>query len=1141
MADNTENNEIFGEDNTQRDNGFDQSRSFGDEENNDSSSENSQSAPQSQHVESESGSSLVNDAVSNASNMSRDDNDDDIERSSIENIISDIEDDMRKDVDDVQKRLEDDIADAENQDNLDSVFADDDSDVDESLFESEEAEEGAQGDPDSNDDQTTFNDPKVASEESSKEKESGSTSTKVDPNPSDARKGDTTNNNAPNNEDAPSPADEPGQEDLGSDRNQEGRSPRRNNSEDANRPQNDNKQKASGEEENKASENSDDNPSRNDDRNDDKQVDNDDDRGRRDTNDESSPQGVRSSQKDRLRKKAAQGKDGDNNKQKNKGKAKDPNSPFALAQNASRQKDAASSTGNAANNAEESKEVINNPFKLASDAKGSQRKLGAAAAVAGATSSRGEEKRAGRKGQSTSDPKMKGRERGDENQAEFFGEGVISRRRRASLQIDAKDEGESDDLIASGAGEDEDDEPTGIKAKNPRGSIADVGKKSKKKAAFIIAAIMALSLIVPIALVFAMSSVLPSVSSSVQDEQPICDPEDPDGNNSGSGALGDLGDVGDATMPAEGIYTSSWGERDLGYHKGMDIANEMGTPIYAAHDGTVISSGPATGYGLWVRIQSDKEPSIISIYGHQNRNHVKEGDKVKAGQHIADMASEGFSTGPHLHFQIEKNGQAIPAENWLKSQGITVPPLQSRISFSDPGSNNKGRSVTSRRDNKEDSDNRDSEDRDNRSPENSENGEDSENGENTEDNEEDSGAHIDDSQLDTGNNSDDDDEKVSVGCVCSAEGKSGASHGGSPGASNTGGDVESRQKKYVPIVIAAGEELGMSEEAIITALMTVQVESTAWRNYANDGSNLGQSGALVDENTSEIGRSVEMDNDGIATDAASVGLFQQQVSKTWGTVDDLMKVPYQAGRFYTQLHNVGLADAKDNLGANAQRVQGSAFPDRYQTQESAARELYAKYKNDASLSSEDKDLVNKAWDDYANGNRGGGGSSSSGGSKKPSGFGKCATRSGTSSGDSEMDGYIDSSKSGDIAKKAAKIALQQIGKPYVWGANGPDSFDCSGLIDYAYKQAGLQSIKNSGERFTTKNIPNYGKPVKKENITVGDAIITNNSNHVMMYIGNGMIVEAQQSGVPVLKRPLDEITGIVGIYRFVDENDNELK
>lgn len=122
--------------------------------------------------------------------------------------------------------------------------------------------------------------------------------------------------------------------------------------------------------------------------------------------------------------------------------------------------------------------------------------------------------------------------------------------------------------------------------------------------------------------------------------------------------------------PAAGSLTSAYGARWGTTHYGIDIANRIGTPIYAVADGTVIEAGPASGFGLWVRIEH--ADGTISVYGHMDTFSVRAGQKVKAGQQIARMGNRGQSTGPHLHFEIwDSIGRKINPLPWLAARGIT--------------------------------------------------------------------------------------------------------------------------------------------------------------------------------------------------------------------------------------------------------------------------------------------------------------------------------------------------------------------------------------------------------------------------------------------------------------------------------------
>ncbi|MDA3648619.1 M23 family metallopeptidase [Saccharopolyspora indica] len=109
--------------------------------------------------------------------------------------------------------------------------------------------------------------------------------------------------------------------------------------------------------------------------------------------------------------------------------------------------------------------------------------------------------------------------------------------------------------------------------------------------------------------------------------------------------------------PTEGEISSGFGERWGSVHHGVDVANEVGTPIRAASAGVVIDFGPASGYGLWIRIEHPHD--VISTYGHIDAGFVAVGQSVRAGEVIATMGDRGESTGPHLHFQLDVAGVPV--------------------------------------------------------------------------------------------------------------------------------------------------------------------------------------------------------------------------------------------------------------------------------------------------------------------------------------------------------------------------------------------------------------------------------------------------------------------------------------------------
>ena len=99
-------------------------------------------------------------------------------------------------------------------------------------------------------------------------------------------------------------------------------------------------------------------------------------------------------------------------------------------------------------------------------------------------------------------------------------------------------------------------------------------------------------------------------------------------------------------------------------HKGLDIANKTGTPLYAAEDGTVERSGWSNGYGYNVIINHGG--GLKTLYGHASKLYVKAGDTVSRGEVIAAMGSTGWSTGPHIHFEVRVNGVQQNPLNYIK-------------------------------------------------------------------------------------------------------------------------------------------------------------------------------------------------------------------------------------------------------------------------------------------------------------------------------------------------------------------------------------------------------------------------------------------------------------------------------------------
>lgn len=104
---------------------------------------------------------------------------------------------------------------------------------------------------------------------------------------------------------------------------------------------------------------------------------------------------------------------------------------------------------------------------------------------------------------------------------------------------------------------------------------------------------------------------------------------------------------------------------------------------------------------------------------------------------------------------------------------------------------------------------------------------------------------------------------------------------------------------------------------------------------------------------------------------------------------------------------------------------------------------------------------------------------------------------------------------------AVRAALSRLGRPYVWGATGPDQFDCSGLVQWAYAQAGVHL-----DRTTYQQI-NDGVPVPRSQVRPGDLVFPH-TGHVQLAIGNNLVVEAPYSGASVR---ISRLGGSVAIRR----------
>jgi len=122
-------------------------------------------------------------------------------------------------------------------------------------------------------------------------------------------------------------------------------------------------------------------------------------------------------------------------------------------------------------------------------------------------------------------------------------------------------------------------------------------------------------------------------------------------------------------LPTTGWISSRFGfrihpiTRKRTFHKGLDVANVIGTKILSPANGIVTLTTVQSGYGKIVRIHHGYK--LVTKYAHLSRILVKNGQKVKRGQKIALMGNTGRSTGPHLHYQVEYDGKAVNPSNFI--------------------------------------------------------------------------------------------------------------------------------------------------------------------------------------------------------------------------------------------------------------------------------------------------------------------------------------------------------------------------------------------------------------------------------------------------------------------------------------------
>lgn len=144
---------------------------------------------------------------------------------------------------------------------------------------------------------------------------------------------------------------------------------------------------------------------------------------------------------------------------------------------------------------------------------------------------------------------------------------------------------------------------------------------------------------------------------SSPDQPPMPLKERPASLVRGKGASTNASLRGDLEWPLRGVLYTRFGRKGKEAHDGIDLAAPLGTPIKAARSGTVIYAGEQRGYGLIAIIEHAN--GLTTLYAHNRELRVKTGQQVSDGQVIATVGESGRTTGPHLHFEVRKEGVPV--------------------------------------------------------------------------------------------------------------------------------------------------------------------------------------------------------------------------------------------------------------------------------------------------------------------------------------------------------------------------------------------------------------------------------------------------------------------------------------------------
>lgn len=318
--------------------------------------------------------------------------------------------------------------------------------------------------------------------------------------------------------------------------------------------------------------------------------------------------------------------------------------------------------------------------------------------------------------------------------------------------------------------------------------------------------------------------------------------------------------------------------------------------------------------------------------------------------------------------------------------------------------------------------------------------------------------------------------------------------------------VDVTNSQQVAQAAAAGAQA--RDEASRDAFTQVGETAITWNQTAinSDAAILGVACAMVETGggvtirnlaNRSVPESLRFPHDGFGEDLDSVGIFQQR-NQGWGVVSQRMNPRQAATMFFQRLS--AISDWRNLPPGDAiQRVQQSAFPEKYAGAIPLAKEKVAAYRQSSRGTTSTIAATPLGNTVTAAG--------------APIGVNPANTvTASASTPGTPQDIQARLGRPGTDSEGAVQKALEQQGKPYVWGAKGPNAFDCSGLVTWAFRSIGIEV---SGNTYSMRdNVPRVlGDPqlVARR----GDLLISSSGGHVQIYLGNGFSISAENSSIPV--------------------------